>query len=189
MNKRVKQVLYNDLYRISGKTKYIDYLKQQLNPEFRMICVFRKINYKYQSTNNRIIKEIYRLKIRNAYKKYGYEIELGATIGEGFRLIHFGAVAISPLAVIGKNVTIFKGVTVGTQRRGRKMGAPTIGDKVWIGSNATIVGKINIGSDVLVAPNSYVNFDVPDHSICIGNPAVIISRENATDQYIDYEIV
>ena len=63
-----------------------------------------------------------------------------------------------------------------------------IGNKVWIGPNATIVGKINVGNDVLIGANSYVNFDVPDHSIVLGNPGRIIRKENATQDYIIYEL-
>ena len=58
---------------------------------------------------------------------------------------------------------------------------PVIGDYVWIGVNATIVGKINIGNDVLIAPNSYVNCDVPSHSIAIGNPCIIKQNQKATE--------
>ena len=47
-----------------------------------------------------------------------------------------------------------------------------------------VVGNIKIGNDVLIAPLSFVNFDVPDHSIVIGNPAKIIHRENATLGYV-----
>lgn len=53
-----------------------------------------------------------------------------------------------------------------------------------MGANAVIVGNIRIGNDVLIAPGAYVNFDVPSHSIVLGNPAKIISRENATEGYI-----
>lgn len=53
-----------------------------------------------------------------------------------------------------------------------------------IGINSTIVGNIHIGKDVLIAPNTYVNFDVPDHSIVIGNPASIHYKEGATEKYI-----
>lgn len=59
---------------------------------------------------------------------------------------------------------------------------------MWIGTNAVIVGNITIGSDVLIAPLAYVNFDVPDHSIVIGNPARIISRDNATAGYIQNRV-
>ena len=51
--------------------------------------------------------------------------------------------------------------------------------------NATIVGKIVIGDDVLIAPNSYVNCDVPSHSIVFGNPCIIKSREGATCGYVN----
>lgn len=52
---------------------------------------------------------------------------------------------------------------------------------MWIGINAAIVGKIVIGDDVLIAPNSYVNCNVPSHSIVIGNPCRIIHKDNATE--------
>ena len=57
--------------------------------------------------------------------------------------------------------------------------------KSGFGANAVIVGKINIGNNVLIAPNSYVNFDVPDNSIVIGNPGKIIHKDNATEGYIN----
>ena len=91
---------------------------------------------------------------------------------------------MNPDAVIGCNCNINKGATIGKENRGKRKGAPILGDCVWVGVNATIVGKITIGNDVLIAPNSYVNFDVPDHSIVIGNPGIVIRRESATVNYI-----
>lgn len=70
--------------------------------------------------------------------------------------------------------------------RGEKTGTPTIGDRVWIGTGAVIVGKINIGQNVLIAPLTYVNCDVPNDCIVIGNPARIIANTHATDGYINY---
>ena len=89
---------------------------------------------------------------------------------------------------IGKNCNIAQGVTIGQQNRGKKAGYPTIGNEVWIGTNAVIVGNIHIGNNVLIAPNSYVNFDVPDNSIVIGNPAQVISNDEATKDYINNKI-
>ncbi len=63
-----------------------------------------------------------------------------------------------------------------------------MGNKVWIGSNSVIVGNVKIGNNVLIAPNAFVNFDVPNDSICFGNPAKIIKKENATEGYIDFPI-
>ncbi len=57
-----------------------------------------------------------------------------------------------------------------------------------MGINATIVGKITIGDDVMIAPNSFVNCDVPSHSIVYGNPCVIRPKENATEGYINNKV-
>lgn len=76
-------------------------------------------------------------------------------------------------------------MTIGQENRGFRKGCPTIGNRVWIGINSTIVGNITIGDDVLIAPNSFVNFDVPPHSIVLGNPGSIIHKENATEGYIN----
>lgn len=57
--------------------------------------------------------------------------------------------------------------------------------EIWIGINAAIVGGIEIGDDVLIAPNSYVNCDVPSHSVVFGNPCVIKHRDHATVGYIN----
>jgi serine O-acetyltransferase len=88
---------------------------------------------------------------------------------------HFGGVVISPYAVLGANVNIAQGVTIGATSRGAKMGAPTLEDKVWVGANAVIVGKITIGSEALIAPGAYVNFDVPAKAIVVGNPGKVVS--------------
>lgn len=65
---------------------------------------------------------------------------------------------------------------------------PTIGNEVWIGVNAAIVGKVSIGDDVLIAPNAFVNCDVPSHSVVFGNPCIIKHRDNATEGYINNKI-
>ena len=58
---------------------------------------------------------------------------------------------------------------IGEVTAGKLKGNPTIKNHVWIGANAVIVGNVTIGEYSLIAPNSYVNFDVPAHSIVIGN--------------------
>lgn len=97
---------------------------------------------------------------------------------------HAYNITINPAAVIGDNCNIHKGVLIGQTNGGRK-GVPKIGNKVWIGINACIVGNVTIGDDALIAPNSYVNCDVPSHSVVFGNPCVIKHRDNATEDYIN----
>jgi len=119
-------------------------------------------------------------------RKYGLEISCDAQIGPGLYLGHPYNITVSSQTVMGRNVNLHKGATIGTENRGSRSGSPTIGDRVWIGVNATVVGKITIGSDVLIAPGAFVNFDVPDHSIVLGNPGRIIPKEQATRSYINF---
>lgn len=112
------------------------------------------------------------------------ELPAGLQAGGGLLFGHSYCITINPDAKIGSHVNIHKGVTIGIENRGRRQGVPIIGDQVWIGVNATVVGKIKIGNDVLIAPNAFVNCDVPDHSIVFGNPCVIKHRENATEGYL-----
>lgn len=109
-------------------------------------------------------------------------------IGEGLYVGHPFCITINPGTKIGKNVNIHKGVTIGQENRGERKGTPVIGDEVWIGVNSTIVGAIHIGNDVLIAPNTFVNRDIPDHSIVFGNPCIIKHSDNATEGYINNKI-
>jgi serine O-acetyltransferase len=118
-------------------------------------------------------------------EKYSFQISPNTKIGRGLYIGHYGRLIINPDAVLGDNINLSTGVVIGQQSRGERQGSPTLGSRVWIGANAVIVGRINIGDNVLIAPNSYVNFDVPSNSIVIGNPAKIISREDATVGYIN----
>jgi serine O-acetyltransferase len=76
-------------------------------------------------------------------------------------------------------------VTIGRAYKDGKIGRPTIDDYVWIGTGSVLVGNISIGKNVLIAPNTFVNFNVPDNSLVIGNPAKIIQRDNPTKYYIN----
>lgn len=173
MNKIIKK----DLHRY-GKISIFHYL---FGPEIRYLIMFRKI----QSCNNSFFKLYYKYKLRLLSNKSHIQIPPETAIEPGFYIGHFGRIIINQNSKLGKNVNIATGVTIGQENRGKRKGCPTIGNKVWIGTNAVIVGNIRIGDDVLIAPLSYVNFDVPSHSIVIGNPAKIIHRDNATAGYIN----
>jgi serine O-acetyltransferase len=102
-------------------------------------------------------------------------------------MAHYGNIVINSKVVLGKNCTISQGVTMGNTKRGKNIGNPTIGDRVWIGTNSVIVGGITIGNDVLIAPLSFVNFDVPDKAVIAGNPAQIINYKGS-EGYIENAI-
>lgn len=115
------------------------------------------------------------------------EISPKCNIGPGLYIGHPFCITINPEATLGRNINIHKGATIGQSNRGTRKGVPTIGNDVWIGINATIVGNITIGDDILIAPNSYVNCDIPSHSIVLGNPCVIKPCENATEGYVNHK--
>lgn len=121
-------------------------------------------------------------------RRYGLEISSGASVGHGLYLGHPYGITVGGGVTIGDNCNLHKGCTIGRENRGRREGVPTIGNCVSIGINATIIGKIHIGNDVMIAPNSFVNFDVPDHSVVVGNPAIIHHREHATADYIRFRV-
>ena len=115
------------------------------------------------------------------------EISRVTQIGTGLYIGHAYDITINPNAILGKNINIHRGVLIGQTNRGERRNSG-IGNEVWIGINAAIVGNVTIGDDVLIAPNSHVNCDVPSHSIVFGNPCIIKHRENATEGYIDSKV-
>lgn len=140
-----------------------------------------------QKVQNKWIRLFFEWKLFRLCRKYGIEIKTATKIGPGFVMCHPYNITISPFATLGNNVNIMKGATIGISA-GKRPGAPKIGNCVYIGLNSTILGGITIGDDVLIAPNSFVNQDVPSHSIVIGNPSRIIQRQDATKEYILHRV-
>ncbi len=147
----------------------------------RYMCAYRCFN----NTQNKILKLICKYILRIYRLKYGLEIPVETKIGKGLYLGHAYNITINPEVKIGDNCNLHKGCLIGQENRGKRKGAPKLGNQVWVGINAVIVGNVIIGDDVLIAPNTYVNCDIPSHSIVYGNPCVIKHRDNATEGYIN----
>lgn len=178
----MQDVIKKDLYRYQPFSySFFSLLKGLRSPGFRYTFFMRKAAL----AKNPFSFWLYKIILRRYVFKYGFQIGVSTKIKEGLYIGHFGSVIVSLDATIGKYCNLSPGVTIGQDNRGKRKGAPTIGDYVWIGTNAVIVGKIEIGSNVLIAPNSFVNFDVPSNSIVIGNPGKIISRDNPTEGFIN----
>lgn len=150
-----------------------------------VIFHFQKTLRKAHCSSNKLLLLYYKWKLKRYRLKYGLEIPPETKIGPGLYLGHPFNITVNGHAVIGSNCNLHKGIVIGRTNRGKQKGTPIIGNRVWIGINAAVVGGIRIGDDVLIAPNSYVNQDVPSHSVVFGNPCVIKSRENATEGYIN----
>lgn len=167
-----------DYYRMTG---------EKWNGIKGRLLMLRRYDLRYLYLIRRKKTKVRTLFAIRAARKYGLEI-LSDNIGPGLYIGHAHNINVNPEAVIGKNCNLNKGCTLGKENRGKREGAPILGDNVWIGTNSVVVGKVHIGNDVLIAPNAYVNFDVPDHSIVLGNPGKIIKKDNATEGYITMRI-
>ncbi len=181
-----KSILQKDFYRINAQwLSKFQIWKHCFSPNLHYIYLLRTTQKHPKST---LLGKFWRLVLRHYQIKYGFQIYPETQIGPGLYLGHWGALVINPKVQIGKNCNIAQGVTIGQQNRGKNLGAPVIGNEVWIGPNAVIVGQIKIGDNVLIAPNAYVNTDIPSNSVVVGNPATFTENQNATQGYINHKI-
>lgn len=182
-SKEMHRLIKADLFRQDGLVGVKGFIKGWLLiPGFRYAYLLRKTTF-YKKYS--FIGIFYRILKRRARTKYGYDISSDAEIGEGlFLSSHPGHIVVGPIK-IGKYCNINNAVTIGRAYKGGKIGRPTLDDFVWIGPGSVIVGNIKIGKNVLIAPNSFVNFDVPDNSLVIGNPAKVFNKDNPTKNYIN----
>lgn len=180
MNKQFSK----DLYRYYGDDGE-NFVRRLFRPiELKYLQLFRKAN----TARVKPLKLFYEIKLKLMSYKTHIQIPARTQIAEGFYIGHSGRVIIHPYAKIGKNVNVGTGVTIGFENRGARKGAPILEGNCWVGTNSVIVGNVKIGEDVMIAPLTFVNFDVPAHSIVIGNPAKIIYKENATKDYIQNKV-
>lgn len=107
----------------------------------------------------------------------GIEIHPGATIGKRLFIDHGMGVVVGETSIIGDNVTIFQGVTLGGTGKEKGKRHPTIGDNVVIGAGAKVLGNIRIGDNVSVGANAVVLEDVPANCTVVGVPGRIARRE------------
>lgn len=100
----------------------------------------------------------------------GVEIHPGAEIGDGIFIDHGSGVVIGETSQIGRNVTLYQGVTLGGT--GFQLGKrhPTVGDNVTIGSGAKLLGPLTVGDNAKIGANTVVVEDVPADSTVVGNP-------------------
>jgi serine O-acetyltransferase len=176
------QTLSADVYRYRGSANRRALLSAYLHePGFRFTYHLRKVAYYSRRKKSfGIFPYIYNRILLNHFRfKYGFDISPTTDIGPGLYIGHFGGVVISPHAVLGANVNIAQGVTIGATSRGPHAGAPTLEDRVWVGANAIIVGSVTIGHDALIAPGAYVNFDVPGMAVVLGNPGKVVSTSGS----------
>lgn len=176
--------------------------KSAINDDYVYLCAFKnkkempkeylkgyewvvtKTYRKAQVNQDNIWGKYYLKKLHKLELKTGISFEDNMSIGKGFIIGHWGKIVINKKAKFGNEFFVTHNVTIGRDIRGKRKGVPSFGNRVVIRTNSIVVGNVKIGNDVLIAPNTFVNFDVPDHSVVIGNPATIHHRDNATEGHL-----
>jgi serine O-acetyltransferase len=133
-------------------------------------------------TVHRIVHELWKAKIpilprfiaELVHRITGIDIHPGATIGKGFFIDHGTGVVIGGTAIVGENVTLYQGVTLGGTSLEHKKRHPTLGDNVIVGSGAAVLGDIVIGDNVKIGANSVVVKDVAPNSTVVGIPGRVV---------------
>ncbi len=106
----------------------------------------------------------------------GVDIHPGALIGRRLFIDHATGVVIGETAIVGSDVTMYQGVTLGGTGKGHGKRHPTICDNVFIGNNANILGNLTVGENSRVGAGSVVLSNVPPNSTVVGVPAHIVYR-------------
>lgn len=140
--------------------------------------------YRFGRWRYRIPSRLLRLPFSILYKMLkllsqiltGIDLPCETQVGRRLTIEHFGDIIISGDAVIGDDVTLRNGVTIGLKRTSEP-GSPIIGNRVDIGAGAKVLGPIRIGDDVVIGANAVVITDVPPNSLAVGVPARVKPRK------------
>jgi serine O-acetyltransferase len=117
----------------------------------------------------------------------GVEIHPGAVIGRRFFIDHGTGVVIGETAVVGNDVLMYHGVTLGGTSTQHVKRHPTLGDDIVVGAGATVLGDISVGSHSVIGAGAVVVTDAPAGSLLVGSPAIPRPRaaEPVTETYTD----
>lgn len=144
-------------------------------PSVRAMSAHRMAHRLYKSGHTTLARWI----SQRSRHKTGIEIHPGATIGKGFFIDHGDGVVIGETAIIGDNVTIYQGVTLGGTGKDVGKRHPTIGDNVVIGAGAKVLGPFTVGSGSKIGASAVVLKEVPENCTVVGNPGRIVRRKGA----------
>ncbi|MBR6298906.1 MAG: serine O-acetyltransferase [Candidatus Gastranaerophilales bacterium] len=116
----------------------------------------------------------------------GIEIHPGAQIGKRFFIDHGMGVVIGETTIIGDDVLIYQGVTLGGTGKEKGKRHPTIGNFVTIGAGAKVLGNITIGDYSLIGAGSVVIDDVDEHCTVVGIPGKIVKQKKFIDGQLQH---
>lgn len=144
-----------------------------LYPSFKVMLHYRLAHRLY-------IKKHYflaRWVSQRGVRRTGIEIHPGATIGKGLFIDHGNGVIIGETAVLGDNVTLYQGVTLGGTGKEQGKRHPTVGNNVMISAGAKVLGSFTIGDNSKIGAGSVVLKEVPPGSTVVGVPGHVVKRK------------
>lgn len=145
-----------------------------LYPSFRAIIRYRIAHLLYTRKHFFLA----RWYSQRTARKTGIEIHPGATIGRGLFIDHGHGVVIGETAIVGDNVTLYQGVTLGGTGKEQGKRHPTVGNNVMISAGAKILGSFTIGENSKIGAGSVVLTEVPPNSTVVGVPGRVVKRDN-----------
>ena len=145
-----------------------------LYPSFRAIMTYRVTHKLYLKGHFFWARYL----SQRSARRTGIEIHPGATIGRGLFIDHGHGVVIGETAIIGDNVTLYQGVTLGGTGKESGKRHPTIGDNVMISAGAKVLGSFEIGDNCKIGAGSVVLSPVPSNCTVVGIPGRIVKRNN-----------
>ncbi len=145
-----------------------------LYPSFKVMLHYRIAHRLYEKKHYFLARYISQRGVR----KTGIEIHPGAKIGKGFFIDHGNGVIIGETTIIGDNVTLYQGVTLGGTGKEHGKRHPTIGNNVMISAGAKVLGSFTIGDNSKIGAGSVVLSEVPPNSTVVGVPGRVVKRNN-----------
>lgn len=119
----------------------------------------------------------------------GIEIHPGATIGRRFFIDHGMGVVIGETSVVGDDVLLYQGVTLGGTGHGKEKRHPSLGNHVVVGSGAKVLGNIDLGEWVKVGAGSVVVKDVPGHATVVGIPGRVVAVKGVAVSHDEWQML
>lgn len=145
-----------------------------LYPSFKVMLHYRVAHRLYEKGHYFWARWISQRGVR----KTGIEIHPGAKIGKGLFIDHGNGVIIGETTIIGDNVTLYQGVTLGGTGKEHGKRHPTIGNNVMISAGAKVLGSFTIGDNSKIGAGSVVLDEVPPNSTVVGVPGRVVKRNN-----------
>lgn len=147
-----------------------------LYPSFKVMIYYRIAHRMYEKKHYFLARWI----SQKGARKTGIEIHPGAKIGKGFFIDHGNGVIIGETTIIGDNVTLYQGVTLGGTGKEHGKRHPTVGNNVMISTGAKVLGSFTIGDNSKIGAGSVVLKEVPPNSTVVGVPGRVVKRGNIT---------